>query len=113
MTDVAFRESVSVKLDGTGNGHVGVGPISARESWNPDTASVSVSTTTNEAECGVYVGSGIYPSTLRETTFMGSSGDSTGRVAGLMRVGDKVWAQWTDGDPNSIATLTVVGMKTV
>lgn len=109
----SFTIPVSVQLDGSGNGTVSVGPLSAREVWHVLTASVSVNTNTTEADCSVYVGDAAEQRNLRATTFTGSSGDTTGQVAGDVKVGSKVWAVWTGGDPLATATLLLTGTKDV
>jgi hypothetical protein len=113
VTTVPFTQSASVQLNGAGAGTASIGPLSAREVWHPILASVSVSTRTAEALCTLYVGDIVAPQFLRETTFTGSSGDSTDRVAGAVKCGQKIWAVWTGGDPLSPATLTVTGSKDI
>jgi hypothetical protein len=114
MPDVRLSESASVKLSGSGSGTAKVGPISAREQWRPENVHVSVSTATAEAACSIYIGDSVIARNFRDTTFSGSSGDSSDRVnADRVNVGEYVWAVWTGGDPNATGTLTVTGTKTV
>lgn len=115
MTTVPLRESVPIKLNGSGNGTAKVGPISAREVWHPDNAHVSANANpTNEAQCSIYVGDSPASINFRDGTFSGSSGDSTDKVnADVVKVGWYVWAVWNGGDANVTAILTVTGTKEI
>lgn len=114
MTPVPLNETAPVVLDGTGAGTASIGPISAREVWHPDVISVKVSTATDEAQCTIYVGDSPTQPNFVDGTYSGSSGDATDRAAAtLIRVGWKVWATWSGGDPGATATLTVTGTKDV
>lgn len=112
---VPLNESRSIFLDGSGNGTVKLGPISAREVWYPDVASVSANPNpTNDAQCTIYVGLSATQSYFKDACIDGSTGDSTGNVSGsVVRCGSYVWAVWTGGDSNVQATLTVTGTKEV
>jgi len=103
----------TVILNGAGAGTVKLGPVGAREVWNPSSASVSVSTNTNEAQCRLYVGDTPIAANFRDGTLSGSTGDSSGRVGGPIPLGWYVWAVWTGGDAGSVATLNVYGSKDV
>lgn len=106
----------SVTLDGSGNGQVQVGPISAREIWYPSNAHVSANSgsVTNEAQCLIYVGTSVGTNTFRDGTLSGSSGDSTDAInADEIRVGEYIFAVWIGGDPGATATLNVTGDKEV
>lgn len=110
---VPLNTSIPVKLDGTGAGTAKIGPIGARESWTPETVSVSASSTTNEALCKIYIGDDTSQRNFVDGTFSGSSGDSTQNVTGPIRLGQYVFALWTGGDAGAIATLTVIGTKDI
>jgi hypothetical protein len=113
-TPVQLNQSASVTLNGSGNGTVQLGPISARETWQPATVHVSVSTNTNEAQCSIYAGNSVSPNTFRDATFSGSTGDSTDRVsADTITCGWYIWAVWTGGDPGARATVNVTGTNNV
>lgn len=111
---VQLRETASVKLNGSGAGTAKVGPLTAREVWHPDNASVNANQNpTLEAQCQILIGDS---NTLRfrDSTFSGSSGDSTDKVnADTLHAGEFVWAIWSGGDANQQATLTVTGTKDV
>ena len=109
---VPLNESATVKLNGSGAGTARVGPISARETWTPGNASVSVSSNTNEATCSIYVGDSATQRNFVDSTFTGSSGDSSDRLgASTVKVGAYVFAVWSGGDAGATATLTVTGTK--
>jgi hypothetical protein len=104
----------SVVLDGSGNGTVKVGPLTAREVWHPANAHVQASTNVNEAVCTIYVGDTATQSNFRDSTFTGSSGDSTDKIgADIVKSPHKIFAVWTGGDAGSRATLQVTGTKDV
>lgn len=111
----SLDETVFVTLDGSGNGTVNVGPLTAREVWHPTSASVRVNTgATNEAQCSVFVGQFATQENFRDLTFTGSAGDSTDKVSGKpVKKGDYVWAVWTGGDPGQRACLNVIGTKDI
>lgn len=104
--------SVTTVLDGAGAGRARIGPVGARETWYASTAAVSCSTNAAEALCRIYVGDQPIPSNYVDGTLSGSTGDSTGRVAGApITLGRYVWAVWAGGDPGAVATLAVSGTR--
>lgn len=115
MPRVRMQETAIITLNGAGAGTAKVGPLSAREVWHPETASVSANQNpTNEAQCLVYVGLSATQSNFRDGCIDGSTGDSTDRVAGKdVKVGEFIWAVWTGGDAGVQAVLTVTGTKDV
>lgn len=110
-------ESIAVKLDGSGNGIVKLGPLTAREVWNPTSASVktnqTATTIVNEAQCNIYVGLSASQENFRDGTFSGSSGDNTDLISGRLPKGNYVWAVWTGGDAGVSAMLVVTGTKDI
>lgn len=114
-TSVPLNESVTIRLDSSGNGTAKVGPKSSREVWHPDNAHVSANANAiNEAQCRVYTGDLPIQSNFRDGTVSGSSGDATDRVnATLIKCGQYVYAVWTAGDANVNATLNVTGTRDV
>lgn len=110
---VPLNETAVIKLSGTGAGTAKLGPQSAREVWYPSVASVSVVTNVLEATCNVSVGDA-NTRTFCDGCVDGSSGDSTGNVSGkTIKVSQFVWAEWTGGDANAQARLTVTGEREV
>ena len=102
----------TVKLDGSGTGTISVGPLTARETWQPQIASVSVATNVKEAACKIYVGPSRAAAYFLDGTLSGSTGDSTDRVsAAPCPHGYWVWAVWAGGDAGAVATLRVTGTK--
>lgn len=106
-------QTVSVILSGAGAGTARVGPKGHGTSWAVDTASVSCSTNTLEAQCLLYVGPDTTRRYYRDGTLSGSTGDSTDHVSGAIRMNAYVIAVWTGGDAGAQATLTVAGTETV
>jgi hypothetical protein len=105
--------SVSVALDGSGNGTVGTGPTGQGETWLLGTAACHVTTNASEAICRFYVGAEASPASFAGGTTWGSTGDSGVAATGsVIAVGTQVFAQWTGGDPGAKAYLTVTGTKT-
>lgn len=115
MPTAFLSQSASVALDGSGNGSIRLGPISAREVWNPQSAHVQVTgPVTNEAVCTIYVGNTATQGNFRDASQSGSTGDSTDRVsADTVKCGEYIWAVWSGGDANRQATLVVTGSKTI
>lgn len=115
MISVTLNESVTITLNASGNGTAKVGPKSAREEWHPDNVHVSANANpVNEAQCRIYTGDLPIQSNFRDGTVSGSSGDSSDRVnATKIKCGQYVYAVWTGGDANVIATLNVTGTKLV
>lgn len=111
---VTLREVGFIVLDGSGNGTAKIGPLTALETWYPETVAVKVNPNpANEAACTISVGDQNTKS-FRDYTVSGSSGDSTGKASGDRLVkGDHVWADWTGGDPGQRATITVMGTKEI
>jgi len=110
MTRVPLNETAIITLSGIGGGTARLGPLTAREIWYPQNASVKANTNpTNEAACQIFVGQTATQDNFRDNTFSGSSGDSSGKVTGKLSKGDYVYAVWTGGDANVQATLTVTG----
>jgi hypothetical protein len=113
VTTVLLNQQATVTLDGSGNGTASVGPIGARETWEPSLVHVSVATNTAEAQCSTYAGDGVRPSTFLDTTPSGSTGDSSSHLGVKVVCGHKVWAVWTGGDPGSVATMLITGTKEI
>jgi hypothetical protein len=114
MIRVPLNEDATVKLDGSGNGTVKLGPASSKERWYPQVTSVRVSTATNEAVAKIYAGDAVKDQNFVDGTFSGSSGDASDRVSGQeITYGNWIWAAWTSGDINAVATLVVYGEKEI
>lgn len=106
-----INEFASVRLDGSGNGAVSIGPKVAREYWRLSQASVSVSSTTAESACKLFFGgTAAVPGRYLGGSSTGSTGDTYGNPP-LLQPGATLLAVWTGGTPNATATLTVNGFK--
>jgi hypothetical protein len=110
---VPLNESVPIVLDGSGNGMARLGPVSHGEAWNPATTSVKVSTNTLEAQCRIYQGDSPTDRNFIDGTLSGSTGDSTDRAEGPIRMPNAVFAVWTGGDAGATATLRIIGSKDI
>ena len=114
---VPLDETEQVVLNGSGGGTVRLGPLTARETWYPDQASVKVVFSTvnpvNESQCRIYKGDGATDNNFKDGTFSGSSGDATDKITGKMSKGYFIFAVWVGGDVGATAYLTVTGEKEV
>jgi hypothetical protein len=105
--------SQSVTLNASGNGTVQLGPYYTHERWQLTSVSVSASTNVKEAQCKIYVGSNVSQGNYVDGTLSGSTGDSTGRLAGyVVGHGVYLWAVWSGGDVGAVATMQVQGTRT-
>lgn len=111
-----LNESISITLDGSGNGQVQLGPAGPHEHWTPTGASVKCSSNTAEASCKIFVGAVVADYNYVDGTLSGSTGDSTNAVDGyeIARTRDPyIFAVWAGGDAGAQATLQIIGTKTV
>ena len=99
-------------LNGSGDGTASIGPLSPGEVWSDLTVSVSVATNTNEAQCLVYSGAAATPGYFSDGTLFGSTGNSTTNVNDV-RVGGQIFAVWSNGDADQVATMVITGTRTV
>lgn len=102
-----------ILLDGSGHGVAQIGPQRVREHWQPVSASVKVSTKVSEAQCTVFMGTTKNDATFLGQTATGSSGDTCGFLGQDMQTGMQIFAEWTGGDPGSLATVVVNGTYTI
>lgn len=110
MTDIQLLKSVTVVLDENGNGTCPpLGPSSYGETWTLSGVSLQASTNAAEATGSVYLNGA-----LIGTTTWASTGD-TGVAASIVQVmtGQVLTAAWAGGDPGAVATMTVLGTRTV
>lgn len=122
-----LNESVTVRLDGSGNGTAritpgqaaapGSGVSASRYSglvWNVTGVSASAVKTANEAQASCYISYGVQSATAGDfqgQTQTGSTGD-TCTVNAELRPGDWITVRWLAGDPSAIATMRVFGTVT-
>src|SRR5580693_6508180 len=118
MPVVPLNQSAVVTLNGAGAGTAQLGPVNARETWSPAVASVKTNqdaaTIVNEAQCKIYIGADASDPNYVDGTLSGSTGDSTGNVAGQeVDCGEYVWAVWSGGDAGAQGRLNVQGTKVI
>lgn len=114
MRSLQLTRTAKVTLDGSGSGTAAIGPASAGETWYPSVVSVSVATNAAEASCKIFAGALAAPFTYVDGTLSGSTGDSTGNIAGrILHPGEQVFAQWAGGDPGAVATMNIQGSRAV
>lgn len=118
MPTVLLNQSAVVTFNGAGAGTAQLGPLSAREMWQPAVVSVKTNqapgTIVNEAECKIYAGADTSDSNYVDGTLSGSTGDSSGNVAGQeIDCGEYVWAVWSGGDAGVQGRLNVQGTKVI
>lgn len=108
-----LNEFATVKLDGSGNGTASLGPQVVGQSWTVDNTGVQTSSFQDPAadvpQCSIYIGPAPIQPFFVDGTNTGSF-DSTDRTSNYpVTRGNKVWAVWTNGEPNSTATVTCQG----
>jgi hypothetical protein len=109
-----MNETAIVTLNGSGAATAVLGPLTAREVWYPEIASVRVNQNpTNESQCQIFVGQTATQENFRDITFSGSSGDASGKVTGQLKKGGYIYAVWSGGDAGQTAVLNVTGKKEV
>ena len=110
MTEIQLLKSVTVVLDSSGSGtSPPLGPSSSGETWQLSGVSLQASTNVKEAIGSVYLNG-----SLIGTTTWASTGD-TGVATSLVQImtGQTLTASWSGGDDGAVATMTVLGTRTV
>ena len=102
--------NASVKLNGSGNGQVSLTPPSGTV-WRLRLANVSTTSTANSPQCSMYRGSSSGPVEQIDSTFLGNSASSAMVAGAPFFQGQVLWAKWTGGDANAMATLQVYGQQ--
>jgi hypothetical protein len=124
----SLNDSVSVKLDGSGNGtarwtpglsatgvaNAGGAQPGRNSGYTAGVTGVGVSVATNvaEAQASCYVSFGVQssgPNDFQGQTQTGSTGDTCTINTGNLRPGDWVTIKWTGGDANALATMKLFG----
>jgi hypothetical protein len=115
-TTLPFTKTATVTLNGSGNGTASVGPSSAGESWSP--ASVAISCTGSIPTSGtptvfLYAGTNATALTVVDSTY-NVTGASSSMISGqTLWPGQQVFAVWSDGPANGVATIVVTGTRKV
>ncbi len=113
------RVQAPIGLDGQVSGVIGAGgtvtlragPMGVGTSWELDQASLSTSTgATDASTVAVYTGPQAIASFFVAQSYAGG-GSSVGLPGLALLPGEFVYAVWTGGTPNALATLKVTGQK--
>lgn len=112
MPTYPLNESDNVTLDGSGNGTTSLGP-NVGEEWTVSNVAIRTSTATVSAaavpSCEVFVGAAPLSQFLVDGTFSGNLNSTDAAASSSLTAGNKVWAKWSNGDPGSVATLSING----
>jgi hypothetical protein len=108
MNSYPLNLAVFVKLDGSGNGTVSLGPYVGQR-WRLSNAAVSTSTAVKVPTCILYMGGAAVPGFQVDSTYTGSQDASAKVDAFPLTNGQKIFAVWSGGDANAIATLSLFG----
>lgn len=109
-TEYNLNESARVTLNASGTGSCFVVP-NGTERWHVTRVAVitnQVVTVTTIPSCGVYMDS-VADANLYDKTYTGSQ-DSTDSDIWLEK-GQRLYAEWLDGVPGTIGTLSVFGIR--
>lgn len=109
--DIPLQESVSVTLDGSGNGKATIGPVNQFQTWNVTNEGCTVTTNVNEPQFRLFQSNG-----TSAGTYLGGSNQGSNDSASIdvtLYPGMKLTGQWTGGDPGAVATLALQGTVTV
>jgi hypothetical protein len=109
---VILNQDAQVKLDGSGDGTAKLTP-GMFEEWHPTVTSVKVATQVKEAQCRIFYGTDTSDPNYVDGTLSGSTGDSTDRIPGIVRLPNSILARWTGGDAGATATISVLGDKKI
>lgn len=100
----------TVKLDGSGNGQVSMGPPSGTK-WQLSLATTSIANPVKQPQVFLYRGSSSGPLELIDSTYTGAQG-SSGKVAGApFFPGQLLWAVCKGGDAGATFTLQAYGQQ--
>jgi len=105
-----------VKLNGSGAGTVRLGPTGHGVVWTLGAISVKTAqvVSTGVCTCNIYVGDDASATNFLDGTFSGDTGDATSRASGQqIRSNKYVFAVWSGGVANDLATLTLTGTMEV
>lgn len=102
-----LNASAQAIVDGSGVATIQFGPHG--ESWDVTRLTVKVSTRVKESVAAYYL-TNIGDEYLQESTYSGSSGDTTD-IAIAMVDGDRLWVRWTGADVGATATATLRGWR--
>lgn len=109
---VPLNVSVSVVLDGSGNGQVQLGPVIAGVSWQVTGEGVLVqpASTTVVSQFKLYLGA------AQPGNFLGGSytGDNnSASIPATLYPGQVLTGVWSGGNPGATATMTLTGTQSI
>jgi hypothetical protein len=120
MIQGPLDDSVTITLDGSGNGTAKITVPGTRygggPTWTVAQVAVKVLTNTLEATAQLYLSRGTSVFTQADfvsQTQLGSTGDTCALNVEAMQPNDWLSVTWTGGDPGQIATMTVKGIINV
>ena len=111
MTTVdVWPDTVQVKLDGTGAGTARLGPTGHAQNWTVSSVSVRTAqaVSTGVCQCTMYAGDSPTSDNFKDATVSGDTGDIFDTAISL-RLGQYIFAVWSGGVANDLATLTITG----
>jgi hypothetical protein len=109
LANTPISPFATVKLSAAGAGQCGLTPPSG-VMWQLSLASVSIPNPVLIPEVFLSTGNSNGPLQLIDSSYAGASA-SSGKVAGVVLYpGQWIWAAWTGGDANAVATLQLYGM---
>jgi hypothetical protein len=110
---VPLTQSASVKLDGSGNGSVQLGPALPGVSWSPASVAVIVqpASTTVVSQFRLYLGPA-QPGNFQGGTYTGDV-NSTDITVPAMYAGQVLTGVWSGGNPAATATMTLTGTQQI
>lgn len=110
MASRPLRDSRTTTLDGSGNGIVSFGPGRPGTYWTIRTASVKVSSNTNESTASLYRGT-VNPGSLISATYSGSQDTDSNINDNPLFPGEVYTCQWIGGDPGATAIISFTGIE--
>lgn len=111
-----WPRQVQITLSGSGAGTARLGPSGHGITWTLGSISVHTAqaVSTGTCQCSTYVGDDTSAVNFLDSTFSGDTGDTTDAASGQqIRLGKYVFAAWSGGVANDIATLTLTGTMEV
>jgi hypothetical protein len=113
---VPFTKTVSLTLDGSGNGIAQVGPF-FNETWHPSTCNISMTgaipSSGTPATCTLSIGFQQAGAMFVDSTYQVNGAASSVIDGQVVYYGQYIFATWANGNAGATATLTVSGTKTI
>jgi hypothetical protein len=113
---LSLTANASVVLDANGNGTAAAGPAVPGEVWSPASTSISCGgpiPVSGAPVVSIYAGNGISQGTFVDSTY-NVTGAASSLISGQrLYPGQQVFAVWSNGPANQVATLAVAGTRQV